>query len=301
MNIRIGLLILAIGAFATESAVAGQRSFVSASSGNDANDCSRLSPCRNFAAAISATTAGGEVVVLDSGGFGPFNVGSSITIVAPSSVHAAVTGMSGTTILIAANAPDNIVLRGLYLNGLGADRGVDYFAGRSLHIDHCVFSSFGFAGLSAEAIGGNVFVRDTTARLNGATFSGAAMLFASTAETIRATIDHVHVDNNSAGITADGNADVTISDSTLSGSANAAIYQPSPSGTAAVAHVDGCVISNNNYGIIVTGTVLVSRSMLTSNQVNLHRNSGTAGTYGDNHFTPSVFGDNAFTLTIPLK
>jgi hypothetical protein len=45
------------------------RTFV-ASTGSDSDPCSRVDPCRTFQAAVDATAAGGEVVALDSAGFG---------------------------------------------------------------------------------------------------------------------------------------------------------------------------------------------------------------------------------------
>ena len=38
--------------------------------GDDSNPCSRTAPCKTFAGAISKTAAGGEINVLDPGGFG---------------------------------------------------------------------------------------------------------------------------------------------------------------------------------------------------------------------------------------
>ena len=38
--------------------------------GDDANPCSRTAPCKTFAGAISKTATGGEINVLDPGGFG---------------------------------------------------------------------------------------------------------------------------------------------------------------------------------------------------------------------------------------
>jgi hypothetical protein len=38
--------------------------------GNDANPCSRTAPCKTFAGAISKTATGGEISVLDPGGYG---------------------------------------------------------------------------------------------------------------------------------------------------------------------------------------------------------------------------------------
>jgi hypothetical protein len=48
---------------------AAQRTFV-ASYGLDTNPCTHDQPCRAFTAALAVTSAGGEVVALDSAGYG---------------------------------------------------------------------------------------------------------------------------------------------------------------------------------------------------------------------------------------
>src|SRR6202050_13350 len=48
--------------------------------GDDANPCSRTAPCKTFAGAISKTTAGGEIDVLDPGGFGALTITKAIII-----------------------------------------------------------------------------------------------------------------------------------------------------------------------------------------------------------------------------
>src|SRR6188768_3004004 len=49
----------------SESVVTVQRTFVS-TAGDDTNPCSATQPCRSFATAIANTTAGGEVLAIDS-------------------------------------------------------------------------------------------------------------------------------------------------------------------------------------------------------------------------------------------
>src|SRR5580704_5437052 len=48
--------------------------------GDDANPCSRTAPCKTFAGSISKTAAGGEINVLDPGGFGALTITKSIQI-----------------------------------------------------------------------------------------------------------------------------------------------------------------------------------------------------------------------------
>src|SRR5687768_7627993 len=48
--------------------------------GDDVNPCSRTAPCKTFAGAISKTAAGGEISVLDPGGYGAVTMTKSIYI-----------------------------------------------------------------------------------------------------------------------------------------------------------------------------------------------------------------------------
>src|SRR5437870_11556491 len=99
--------ILAAGSFASgrapaaahKAAALAQRTFVSAATGNDANPCTRTAPCRNFAAAIAQTASGGEVVVLDSGGYGTVTINQAVSLIAPSGVYAGITVFSGAGII----------------------------------------------------------------------------------------------------------------------------------------------------------------------------------------------------------
>jgi hypothetical protein len=56
------------------------RTFISGG-GDDVNPCSLTAPCRTFAGVITRTTAGGEIDVLDSAGFGGVTITKSISIV----------------------------------------------------------------------------------------------------------------------------------------------------------------------------------------------------------------------------
>jgi hypothetical protein len=48
--------------------------------GDDVNPCSRTAPCKTFAGAISKTARGGEISVLDPGGYGALTITKSITV-----------------------------------------------------------------------------------------------------------------------------------------------------------------------------------------------------------------------------
>src|SRR5688572_7780893 len=86
--------------------------------GDDANPCSRTAPCKTFAGAISKTAAGGEINVLDPGGFGGVTITKSITI-SSESFEAGVLVSGTNAIIINATTTSHVVLRGLDIEGLG--------------------------------------------------------------------------------------------------------------------------------------------------------------------------------------
>src|SRR4030095_16908796 len=110
-------------AFTFSSAVnaAAQRTFV-ASNGLPANtafNCSLVKPFRAFSEAIGVTNAGGEVIVLDSAGYGAVTITKSVSIISPPGIHAGISVFSGDGVTINAGASDIVVLRGLSINGQG--------------------------------------------------------------------------------------------------------------------------------------------------------------------------------------
>jgi parallel beta helix pectate lyase-like protein len=141
-----------------------QRTFVSAT-GLDTNTCARDQPCRNFAAAISQTSANGEVIVLDSAGYGHFTVDKAVTIAAPLGVHAALTIFSGDGITVNANPSDIVILRNIYVNSLGGASGVTISQVGAAHLEHLVVNGTGGHGI--WLYGGQpakLFVLDTIVR-----------------------------------------------------------------------------------------------------------------------------------------
>src|SRR3954469_3117464 len=93
------------------------RTWVSAV-GDDVNPASRTAPCKTFAGAISKTAAGGEINVIDPGGFGALTINKSLTIKSES-LTAGVFASGVNGFLINAGANDRVTLKGLDINGLG--------------------------------------------------------------------------------------------------------------------------------------------------------------------------------------
>src|SRR5438477_50162 len=109
--------------------------------GDDANPCSRTAPCKTFAGAISKTAGGGEINVLDPGGFGAVTINKSITISSTFEAGVLVSGTNG--IIIIAGPTDTVVLEGLDIEGLGTGlNGVRFDSGALLVINKCKIHHF---------------------------------------------------------------------------------------------------------------------------------------------------------------
>jgi len=132
---------------ATNAMATAQRTFV-ASNGNDANPCSIVSPCRAFAAAIAQTIAGGEVIVLDSAGYGPVTISQSVSLIAPAGVYAGISVASGNGVTIA-TAGVAVTLNGLTINGIGGANGILMTDGVSLQVENCTVSGFNLNATAA--------------------------------------------------------------------------------------------------------------------------------------------------------
>src|SRR5881227_2035926 len=98
--------------------------------GDDANPCSRTAPCKTFAGAISKTAAGGEISVLDPGGFGAVTITKAITINGDGTL-AGILSATVNAVIVNAGANDMVVLRSISINGVGSGiNGIRYLAGK---------------------------------------------------------------------------------------------------------------------------------------------------------------------------
>jgi len=123
------------------------RVFVSVT-GNDSNPCTAGSPCKTFQAAHDAVLAGGEISVLDTGGYGTLLITKSLSIVAIG-VEASIAIPSGSNgITITAGSTGKVSLRGLTLDGAGVGTtGIRFDTGASLTVEDCVVRNMTGSGL----------------------------------------------------------------------------------------------------------------------------------------------------------
>jgi hypothetical protein len=256
-----------------------QRTFVSGL-GSDSNPCTRTAPCRNFAQAVSQTNPGGEVVVLDSAGYGAFTITHGVSIIAPPGVYAGISVFSGDGVTINAGASDTVILRGLTINNQGSSgSGIVFNTGGTLHVEGCVVN--GFSGLSSAGInflaGANLEVKDSIFRGN---WLGIVVLPSS--GTAEAAIDQVRFESNiNTGLVAREGSTVTVRNSLASRNALGFVTVSTTSANAEL-DIENCVASNNSTGIFAesgsTGiaTVRVSNSTVTHNGTGLFNNGSPA-------------------------
>jgi len=148
-SLAIAVALIAIG-LATPVLGASQRTFV-ASFGADVGTCALLAPCRSFDYAISQTNPGGEVVILDTAGYGGMTIKKSIKIIGPSGVYGGISVLGGasptTGIVVNAGDTDVITLRGLDISGVpGAAPlpliGIDIQNAGAVHVEKSSIGNF---------------------------------------------------------------------------------------------------------------------------------------------------------------
>ena len=276
LSLLAPVLVVVALAFAPRAHAIAQRTFV-ASYGltvNTAFNCSIANPCRAFSEAIGVTSAGGEVVVLDSAGYGPVTIAKSVSIIAPAGVFAGVTVFTGNGITINGSGV-SVVLRGLVINGLGGDAGIDIQDALKVRIENCVVSRMSQMGIFHRAAG-QVTISDTIVRDNAQDGIRMVTGFGSIA------LERVTGEGNSgSGIyispnDAVGRLDATISDSQFSRNALKGIWVDAGANATVFASIDRSTMAENSAsGVQVDGSssailrVTVQRSTLRRNHIGI--------------------------------
>jgi len=253
------------------------RTFV-ASTGSDANPCSRTAPCRTLQAAFNAAASGGEVVALDSAGFGSnLSINKSISIIGPPGIYAGITVFSGDGIDINAGAGDTVTLRGLTIvNQSSGVNGIVFTTGAALYIESCIVNGFNPGGSGVAFQGpGNLVVHDSAFRNNG---DGIALGGSTTA-----TLDQVRLEANTNGLDAKDGVRVNVRNSVVSENIEG-LFAASSTAAPVEMNVENCLVSYSvDTGIIAgqnstgTTTVRVSNSTIINN-----------GNFGLHNFAPAT-------------
>lgn len=258
------------------AAAQSNRVFVSATGGNDAASCNSITtPCLTFQGAVNQVAAGGSVIVLSTGGYGPVTIAKALTIEAPTGVTAFIHPPSGNAITVNAGPSDVVVLRRISLN-VGTGDGIAFSTGGVLQVENCVLN--GFNNAIRVLAPGLVFVTDTTIRSSGVGVSVGSGL----AGLARVFIDRCRLKGNQYGVLSTGDSSVTVRASNVSGNLQGGLILDSHlgGGISADLTIEDTVLAHNGVAVESLayngslGLVRVSNSTITYNGTGLWANGG---------------------------
>ena len=206
--------------------------------GDDVNPCSRMAPCKTIAGAISKTAVGGEINILDPGGFGAVTITKSITIDG-GGIGGSILSSGTNGIII--NAPEGTVtIRNFSINGAGTTLGVNgikVVAVKKMIVEHCFLSNFSGNGIDINStVATDVMINDVTVHQANDGISITSPGFA--------LIDRCSIQNvQNSGISMNGNQGA-VSNSVISGCSKGIV-----SGKGTIIHLFANMIINNGTGL----------------------------------------------------
>jgi hypothetical protein len=323
MSRSVACLVVAAASLYSTAAFAVPRAYV-ASYGNDANtstSCGPTTPCRTFTAAMSVADTGGEVIVLDSAGYGSVVITKSISLIAPDGIYAGLTASSGAVVTID-GAGAIVVLRGLTIKatGLAIPNGIHMINGTSLVVDRCFLSGFHVGGQQAtiqiQSSSSKVSVVNSmiSDSYGGIWLRGASTLTVSGSQLVG--LDEVGIWVNPSAGTAQASVDTTTIQAkyglnawSSSGSAiisatgtvltggTAGIY----ASTNSTVSIGNSLISGNTNGIQVSSpvaTVVASGNVISANSYGIiNVGGGSAVVLGNNALYGNTTANTSGTIT----
>jgi Right handed beta helix region len=253
----VSRIILAIGLSAGSLVTMAQatRTWVSGV-GDDANPCSRTAPCKTLAGAISKTATGGEINILDPGGFGAVTVTKSVTIDGGGIIGSI---LSSATNGIIVNAPNSsVTIRNFSINGAGTTLGINgirVLAVKRLLVENCSLNNFSGNGIDFNSTtAADIMINNTTIQ-NASGGVGIVGPGSSTGSGGFTVIDGCHIYGiQNSGISISG-ATATVGNSVISGCGTGV-----ESKAGAAAHLSGNIITNNATALKGPGTLTSSKN-----------------------------------------
>lgn len=287
-NLRLGsgplTLIILLAAGASVAQAQATRTWVSGV-GADDNPCSRTAPCKTFSGAQLKTAAGGEISVLDPGGYGAITITKSLTINGNGQL-AGILATLTTGIIVNAGANDVVTIKNIDINGGGNGVfGIRFIAGKTLNLKNVWISGFTNNAIEfAPANGGNLLTDEVTIQK----CSASGIRLAATANFSFATINRTQI--TGMGIDAvkiDSGGRATIRDSILSQNTGNGVSVASNGG----ANLESTVINNNSIGFSQNspgGTSLLSNVTIINNNTGILNTSGFVVSFGNNQINSNA-------------
>ena len=270
--------------------------------GDDVNPCSRTAPCKTFAGAISKTAAGGEISVLDPGGFGAVTITKSITINGTGTL-AGILNAGSTGVLVNAGASDTVIIRNVSIHGANTGlNGIRVASVGELYVQNCWIQNQAGDGIdiSPSVNPAKVMVQHTSILNN--TGKGIEVI-PSGAATVRLTVEESDISgNNSNGIDVTGNNNqASIFNSTMNfNGLNGAQVQL----TSSTMNIESSFIAYNQTGVTsglaaTSPVVRLSNCMIVGNTNNGVTSLGTGTQVGfSNNTIVNNGGDNTVSSSV---
>lgn len=271
-------------AFAAVAHAQATRTWVSGV-GDDANPCSRTAPCKTFGGAISKTAAGGEISVLDPGGFGTVTITKSITIDGTGTLASILS--SGTNgIVVNAGANDSVTIRGISINGAGTGvNGIRLIAGGTLKIENCVIANHTTWGIDVVSSGSVVTLINTIIDANGSNnLNGGEIEIAGSDRVSAFNCQFTNGAPNGAGVAISGGSTVAITHSIVSRNRQGVVSNGSD------VSLEKVTVTNNDIDglhALNSGVIRISETSVTytNGSAMIMDSGGQVASFGQNRIT----------------
>lgn len=239
-------------------------------------------PCRTLQYAHDNTSAGGEIDVKDSAGYGAVSITKAISIISDGPLGGVLAPPNGNGITISVAASDLVILRGLTIEGAGAGKqGIEMSSAGILNVTRCSVQRFNLGiyvhlpCCTSAPI--DVTIQDTEVSYNtgtGISISGDSIAGQTTI--LNSIVSH----NGNYGIST--YASTTMSNTHVSNNTNRGIS--TYYGTSVL---DNVTSVGNGTGIFVNnGTFLLGRSTIVRNTKGIDlQYAGTALSYKNNQIS----------------
>ncbi len=302
----VGLVIASVLGSAPAMAQAN-RTYVS-SKGDDSNPCNAAAPCRTFQVAHDNTNSGGEIMILDPGGYGPVNITKGISIINDGVGEA---GILQSGITINAGVHDIVNLRGLTLTGVQANvDGIVFTSGGGLNVQNCVIRGYNGYGIRTNINQANpVYFNISDTIVSDGNSQGISI---ETGTVVTATLTRVQVINNgsyginfgSSYLANGGSFYATVVDSLAAGN-NTGFFVGSLANTSKLMVVNSQAV-NNLTGVLSYGgaaTLLLAGDTITGNTTAAFtaQSGGVINSFGNNNIKGNPGGDGGAITLVATK
>lgn len=280
--------------------------------GDDANPCSRTAPCKTWPGAISKTAAGGEIDVLDPGGFGTVTIAKAITLDGNTGAIGSILASGVPGVTVNAGASDKIILRNMTINGISQTAGpgtigVNFIAGQSLSLVNVNIMNF-----SGNCVSFQPATRATLAidRSNFDNCAGGALIVVNGLAgggVNRVDISNSVFKNSSYGITVGAASQVNIFNSVIAKGATGGVLANAQG--AQVVIQNSMISDNTSFGLNATnggGISIGGSSVINNTGVGVSNDAlgsppSATATWKNNYFAGNTGGDGTFTIQLTTK